>query len=117
MGLMVLERALGKRFVSCSDRWKVTTDFTQTPFGTTKFSRRPDAGYAPVPDDTKELESSLVQAATAWVPQNRNDNASVQAAYGVLINDHSRAEDSEKVTGGQAMNCGGQGRSFPRPGT
>ena len=73
--------------------------------------------YAPVPDDTKELESSLVQAATACVPQNRNDNASVQAAYGALINDHSRAEDSEKVTGGQAMNCGGQGRSFPRPGT
>ena len=73
--------------------------------------------YAPVPDDTKELEFSLVQAATACVPQNRNDNASVQAAHGALINDHSRAEDSEKVTGGQAMNCGGQGRSFPRPGT
>jgi hypothetical protein len=73
--------------------------------------------YAPVPDDTKELESALAQAATACVPQNRNDNASVQAAYGVQINDHSRAEGSEKVPGDHAMNWGGQGRSSPRPGT
>jgi hypothetical protein len=73
--------------------------------------------YAPVPDDTKELESSLVQTATACVPQNRNDNASVQAAYGARINNHSRAEGSEKVTGGHAMNWSGQERSFPRPGT
>jgi hypothetical protein len=37
----------------------------------------------PVTDDTKELESYLVEAATAHVSQTRNDNASVQAAYGV----------------------------------
>jgi hypothetical protein len=35
----------------------------------------------PVTNDTKELESYLVEAATAHVSQNRNDNASVQAAY------------------------------------
>jgi len=73
--------------------------------------------YALVADDTKELESSFVEAATACIPQNRNDNTSVQAAYGVQINDHSRAKDSEEVPGRHAMHWGGQGRSFPRPGT
>jgi hypothetical protein len=32
---------------------------------------------APVADDTKELESYHVEAATAYVSQTRNDNASV----------------------------------------
>jgi hypothetical protein len=72
---------------------------------------------APVADDTKELEYYLVEAATAHVSQTRNENASIQAAYGVQINDHSRAEGSEKVLGDHAMNWGGQGRSSPRPGT
>jgi hypothetical protein len=71
---------------------------------------------APV-HDPRELESYLVEAATARVSQNRNDHTSVQAAYGMQINDHCRAEDSEKVPGGHAMNWGGQGRSSPRPGT
>ena len=71
----------------------------------------------PVTDDTKELESYLVEAATAHVSQNRNDNAFVQAAYGVQINDQYRAKGSEKVPGGHAMDWGGQGRSSPRPGT
>jgi hypothetical protein len=71
----------------------------------------------PVTDDTKELESYLVEAATAHVSQNRNDNASVQAAYGVQINAQCRAKGSEKVLGGNAMDWGGQGRSSPRPGT
>jgi len=63
--------------------------------------------YAPVADDTKDLESSFVAAATAFVPQNSNDKTSVQAAYGVQINDHGRAEGSEKVPGGHAINWGG----------
>jgi hypothetical protein len=71
----------------------------------------------PVTDDTKELESYLVEAATAHVSQNRNDNTFVQAAYGVRINDQYRAKGSEKVTGGHATDWGGQGRSSPRPGT
>ena len=71
----------------------------------------------PVTDDTKELESYLVEAATAHVSQNRNNNAYVQAAYGVRINDQCRAKGSEKVPGGYAMDWGGQGRSSPRPGT
>jgi hypothetical protein len=71
----------------------------------------------PVTDDTKELESYLVEAATAHVSQNRNNNAYVQAAYGVQINDQCRAKGSEKVPGGHAMDWGGQGRSSPRPGT
>jgi len=71
----------------------------------------------PVTDDTKELESYLVEAATAHVSQTRNDNASVQAAYGVQINDQCRAKGSEKVLGRNAMDWGGQGRSSPRSGT
>jgi hypothetical protein len=71
----------------------------------------------PVTDDTKELESYLVEAATAHVSQNRNNNAYVQAAYGVQINDQCRAKGSEKVPWGHAMDWGGQGRSSPRPGT
>jgi hypothetical protein len=71
----------------------------------------------PVTDDTKELESYLVEAATAHVSQNRNNNTSVKASYGVQINDHSRAKDSEGVPGGHAMHWGVQGRSSPRPGT
>ena len=73
--------------------------------------------YAPVADDTKNLESSLIGAATARVPQNRNDSTFVQAAYGVQINDHSRAKGSKKVPGGHVTNWGGQGKSSPRPGT
>jgi hypothetical protein len=57
----------------------------------------------PVTDDTKELESYLVKAATAHVSQDRNKNAYVQAAYGVQINDQCRAKGSEKVPGGHAM--------------
>jgi hypothetical protein len=71
----------------------------------------------PVTNDTKELESYLVEAATAHVSQNRNNNASVQAAYSVQINDQCRAKGSEKVPGGHAMDWGGQGRSSPRLGT
>jgi hypothetical protein len=82
-----------------------------------RMNSREHPMYAPVADDTKDLESSFVAAATAFVPQNRNDNTSVQAAYGVQMNDHSRAKDSEEVPGGHAMHWGGQGKSFPRPGT
>jgi hypothetical protein len=73
--------------------------------------------YAPVSDDTKELESSFVKAATACVPQNRNGKTSVQAARGVQINDHTRADGSKQVPGDHIANWGGHGRSFPRPGT
>jgi len=73
--------------------------------------------YAPVTDDTKNLESPPVQATTACVPQNRSDNTSVQAAYGVQIDDHSRAEGSEKAPGGHVMKWAGRERSSSRPGT
>lgn len=73
--------------------------------------------YHPVIDDAKELETSLVEAATACESQNRNDDRYVQAADGVQISDCSQAEGSEQVPGGHVTNCGGQERSFPRPGT
>jgi hypothetical protein len=72
---------------------------------------------APVADDTKELDSYLVEASTAYVSHNRNDNASVQAAYGVRINDYRREEGSEQVPRGHVTSWGGQGRSLPCPGT
>jgi hypothetical protein len=73
--------------------------------------------YAPVTDDTKELESYLVEAATAYVSPNRNDHASVQAAYGMKMNDYRRAEGSEQVPKGHVTDWVGQGKSSPRPGT
>lgn len=75
------------------------------------------SGSAPIADDTKELGSYLVEAATAYVSQNRDDNTSVKASYGVQINDHYQAEGSEKVSGGHAMDWRGQARSSPPPGT
>jgi hypothetical protein len=72
---------------------------------------------APVVDDTKELESYLVETATAYVSQNRNEHTSVQAAYGMRINDHRRQEGSEQVSEGHVADWHGQGRSSPRPGT
>jgi hypothetical protein len=73
--------------------------------------------YAPVADDTKELESYLVEAATAYVSQNRNDHTFAQAAYGMQINDYKLAEGSEQVSKGHVTDWGGQGRPSPRPGT
>jgi hypothetical protein len=73
--------------------------------------------YAPAADDTKELKFSFVEAATACVPPNRNGETFVQAAYGVRINDHSRAEGSKQVPGAHVTNWGSQGRSSLRPGT
>jgi hypothetical protein len=72
---------------------------------------------APVPDDTKELESYLVEAATTCVSQNCNDHISVQAAYRMQINDSRRAEGSKQVSKDHVTDWGGQGKSSPRPGT
>jgi hypothetical protein len=55
--------------------------------------------YAPVAEDTKELESSRIETATSYWSQNRNNHTSVQAAYGVHINDY-RVEGSKHVSEG-----------------
>jgi hypothetical protein len=68
-----------------------------------------------VADDTKELKSYLVEAAKAYVSQNRNEHTSVQAAYGMQINDYRRQESSEQVSEGHVTDWDGQGRSSPRP--
>jgi hypothetical protein len=55
-----------------------------------RMTRRGNSVSAPVADDTKELEYYLVEAATAYVSQNRNEHTSVQAAYSMRINDYRR---------------------------
>jgi hypothetical protein len=82
-----------------------------------RMTRGGNSVSAPVADDTKELEYYLVEAATAYVSQNRNEHTSVQAAYGMRINDHRRQEGSEQVSEGHVTDWHGQGRSSPRPGT
>jgi hypothetical protein len=71
----------------------------------------------PVTDGTKELVASLVTAATAYVLQDRDNHTSVQAAYGMHINNHGRPEGSKHDSKGHVTDWGGQGRSSPRPGT
>jgi hypothetical protein len=67
--------------------------------------------------ETKELECSLVEAANACVLENRKDHTSVKVAYGVRINDHSRATGLEQVSKGHVTKRDGQGESSSRPGT
>jgi hypothetical protein len=73
--------------------------------------------HAPIADDTKELVASLVTAATAYGLQDRDNHTSVQAAYGMHTNNHGQPEGSKHDSKGRVMDWGGQGMSYPRPGT
>jgi hypothetical protein len=65
--------------------------------------------------ETKELQCSLVEAANACVLENRKDHTSANAAYGVLINGHSRVEGLEQVSESHVTKRDGQGKPSPRP--
>lgn len=76
-----------------------------------------DSEFVPVTDDIGELDSSLVEAAAAHVPQSRSDHKSLKVASGVQINNHGETEGLEQVSGAPATKGDGLGKSLPRPGT
>jgi hypothetical protein len=82
-----------------------------------RMTNEKNSVHAPIADDTKELVASLVTAATAYGLQDRDNHTSVQAAYGMHTNNHGQPEGSKHDSKGRVMDWGGQGMSYPRPGT
>lgn len=85
-----------------------------------EHSRMPDeknSVNAKVADDFRELESSLVDAATACVSQNRKGCTTLRDMHGAQLDNNGQAEALEHISEGHVAKRDDHEMPFPRPGT